>query len=79
MEIILGQKQKVLLDFLANEWIENGPNVCCLEGFSGVGKTEIARFFMDKIDKMGIPSVMVNNPYHGLSHLADLMLTLAPQ
>jgi tetratricopeptide (TPR) repeat protein len=31
------------LDWLANVWLTNGPPVCFLQGFPGVGKTDLAR------------------------------------
>ncbi|WP_439656991.1 tetratricopeptide repeat protein [Lentzea sp. HUAS TT2] len=48
-----------LSHWLRNEWLTNGPNVCCVQGFSGVGKS----FLADKlIIDSGLPSALIEVP-----------------
>jgi tetratricopeptide (TPR) repeat protein len=42
MNRLFGSAHNEILDWLAGDWLRDGPTVCLLEGFSGVGKTAIA-------------------------------------
>ena len=39
------------LEWLASVWLTNGPPVCFLQGFSGVGKTDLARDLREAAEK----------------------------
>src|SRR5689334_11482196 len=43
----IGKSRAENLDWLLNVWLKGGPPVCFLQGFSGVGKTDLARDFRD--------------------------------
>ena len=38
-----GKTRFETLDWLLNVWLKEGPPVCFLQGFPGVGKTDLAR------------------------------------
>lgn len=40
--MLIGSKHGQLLDWLAAQWLAGGPAMCFIEGFPGIGKTEIA-------------------------------------
>ena len=61
------------LAWLKHEWLPNGPPVCVISGFSGVGKTTLAR---DLADSCQVPSVYV--PVDGNDFtLDDLLFSIA--
>ena len=37
-----GANRQEMLDWLKNAWLMNGPPICFLEGFPGVGKSVLA-------------------------------------
>ncbi len=43
----IGKSRAENLEWLVNVWLKDGPPVCFLQGFSGVGKTDLARDFRD--------------------------------
>jgi hypothetical protein len=47
MKKYVGKSRKENLDWLLNVWLKDGPPVCFLQGFSGVGKTDLARDFRE--------------------------------
>ena len=59
MKQFVGKNRAENVDWLTNEWLKDGPPVCFLQGFSGVGKTDIARDFRELAEKAGRkPSVI---------------------
>lgn len=55
------------------EWLTNGPPVCVISGFSGVGKTMLAR---DLVDANKVPSVYI--PLDGSGYgLDDVLFSMA--
>ena len=49
----IGKNRAENLDWLLNVWLKEGPPVCFLEGFPGVGKTDLARDFREFAEKQG--------------------------
>src|SRR6266446_1129500 len=49
----IGKSRAENLDWLANVWLKDGPPVCFLQGFAGVGKTDLARDFRELAEKQG--------------------------
>jgi tetratricopeptide (TPR) repeat protein len=49
----IGAKRKETLDWLVGVWLKEGPPVCFLQGFPGVGKTDLARDFRELAEKQG--------------------------
>ncbi len=49
----IGKNRKDNLDWLLNVWLKDGPPVCFLQGFPGVGKTDLARDFRELAEKQG--------------------------
>ncbi len=47
----IGRNRAENLDWLVNVWLTTGPPVCFLQGFSGVGKTDLARDLRDAAQK----------------------------
>jgi len=47
----VGRNRGENLDWFLNVWLTNGPPVCFLQGFSGVGKTDLARDLRDTAEK----------------------------
>ncbi len=45
MKKFIGKSRIKNLEWLLNTWLREGPPVCFLQGFSGVGKTDLARDF----------------------------------
>ncbi len=45
MKKYIGKNRAENLAWLLNTWLKEGPSVCFLQGFSGVGKTDLARDF----------------------------------
>ncbi|MDM8558245.1 AAA family ATPase [Candidatus Parabeggiatoa sp. HSG14] len=76
-EIAMGQNQRKLLTWLREEWMGDGPNVCFIEGFSGVGKTRVARALSDSIGVTDTTVVKVDMPEMETNSIDDLLLDLA--
>jgi tetratricopeptide (TPR) repeat protein len=49
----IGKGRADNLDWLANVWLDHGPPICFLQGFAGVGKTDLARDFRELAEKQG--------------------------
>lgn len=49
----IGKNRVENLKWLTDVWLKAGPPVCFLQGFSGVGKTDLARDFRDLAEKQG--------------------------
>jgi tetratricopeptide (TPR) repeat protein len=47
MKKYIGKSRLENLDWLVSVWLRDGPSVCFLQGFSGVGKTALARDFRE--------------------------------
>src|SRR5581483_10822746 len=78
MQNYIGKSHADLLHWLLNSWLPAGPPVCVLEGFSGVGKTSLARTLMVQSPK-DMAAVMVTIPEGELSTVDDLLLDMATE
>ena len=72
----LGRRHAELSSWLAQTWLKEGPPVCFVEGFSGVGKTSLAR---DLLKNSGWNAVMVNMPDAGADQADNLFLDLTTE
>jgi len=72
----LGKSHATLSVWLSQSWLKEGPPVCFVEGFSGVGKTSLARALMLNPGRI---AVMVDMPDTGSDQFDDLLLDLASE
>jgi tetratricopeptide (TPR) repeat protein len=72
----LGKSHTTLSAWLSQTWLRGGHPVCFVEGFSGVGKTSLARGLMHNA---GWTAVMVDMPDTGSDQFDDLLLDLASE
>lgn len=70
---MLGKKHRAITDWLVNHWAKGDRRVCVLEGFSGVGKTEVASEF----ERRAGADARVDAPESG--SLDDLLLDISQQ
>lgn len=70
---MLGAKHQLVTDWLVNDWVSDNRRICVIEGFSGVGKTEVASEF----ERLGAVVAKVDAPESG--DINDLMLILSEQ
>ncbi len=70
----VGKNRTELTDWLLQTWIKEGPPVSFIEGFSGVGKTSIAR---NVIKRSELSAVIVEMPYASSDQADNLFLNLA--
>jgi len=74
---VIGQNQRDLLIWLRDEWMPDGSTVCFVEGFSGVGKTQVARALLESMEVIGTTAVKVDMPDMETNSIDDLLLDLA--
>jgi hypothetical protein len=79
MSALHGDKHKGLVAWLGDEWWNAGPTICCLEGFPGVGKTEIRRSLGGRLRAQNIQTVSVDVPEPGDAQFDDFLLSLAQE
>jgi len=60
MKQFIGKNRAGNLDWLANVWLKDGPPVCFLQGFPGVGKTDLARDFRELAENAGWKPAVIN-------------------
>ncbi|MFP3559262.1 glycosyltransferase [Paraburkholderia sp. SIMBA_049] len=70
---MLGKKHREIVDWLVKDWGADGRRVCVIEGFSGVGKTEVAWEF----EGHAPVTARIDVPETG--DLDDLLLALSEQ
>jgi tetratricopeptide (TPR) repeat protein len=81
----IGKSRADNLDWLTNDWLNQGPPVCFLQGFAGVGKTDLARDFREQAEKQGSRQLAVINEVADratpsvLESLMELSLLLSQQ
>jgi glycosyltransferase involved in cell wall biosynthesis/tetratricopeptide (TPR) repeat protein len=77
-KMAFGQQRQQLLDWLKTTWMRDGPPVCFIEGFPGVGKTALAGDLWEATKSSGTIQAcfeeVTNRP---LPSLTDLFLDLA--
>src|SRR5574342_697421 len=72
----VGKNHTELTGWLFGTWLKDGPPVCFLEGFSGVGKTSIARSLIKSSE---LRPVMVEMPDTSSDQVDNLFLNLATE
>jgi tetratricopeptide (TPR) repeat protein len=77
--LLIGQRQHDLLIGLRDKWMVNGPTVCFVEGFSGVGKTKVAQALLESMESIGTTVVRVDMPDTETNPVDDLLLELATE
>jgi glycosyltransferase involved in cell wall biosynthesis/tetratricopeptide (TPR) repeat protein len=78
MTAFYGHKHTELLDWLSGGWLSaTEPAIYWIEGFPGVGKTELQRQLSQRLGEKSIPTAYVNLLDEGVSQLGDLFLKLA--
>ncbi len=75
MTLLRATAQEQLLHWLRGDWIREGPPLCVIEGFTGVGKTTIARRLADQSTA---PTASVQVPAPD-APLDDVLLTIATE
>ena len=70
---MLGEKHRAIVNWLVDEWRSDKHRVCVIEGFSGVGKSEVASEFERRVPI----GARVDAPESG--DIDDLMLDLSEQ
>lgn len=76
---IIGKAHNDLLNWLVKDWWLNGPAVCVIQGFPGVGKNHVADVLVERLQKeRNDPlAVQVECPESHLGLVDDLYLALA--
>ena len=72
----VGKTHSELSNWLIQDWLKEGPPVCFIEGFSGVGKTSVAR---QVVQNSGWDAVIVNMPEADADQADNLFLDLATE
>src|SRR4051812_25505751 len=75
----LGKQHSTLVEWLVNDWWSSSAPVAVIQGFPGVGKTEIAIQAMTMLDQK-VPSllnILVHCPESILGIIDDLLLNIA--
>ena len=73
---LIGQGHIKLVQWLTETWLPKGPPICFVEGFSGVGKTSVARVLLRLAE---IPAVMITAPDTKADPTDDILLDLATE
>ena len=68
---MLGENHRAIADWLVSKWDADSRRICVIEGFSGVGKTEVASDF----ERRAQIDARIDAPESGL--LDDLLLELS--
>jgi len=67
----IGKNRAENLDWLLNVWLREGPPVCFLQGFSGVGKSDLARDFRELAEKQQWPDKQPKWQQAVINEIAD--------
>ncbi len=76
MSELIGTRQNTLLTHLRDEWLQRGRPICLIEGFPGVGKTDLAERL---IAQCKCKFVYVECPEIGIDAVSDLLAHLGEQ
>ncbi|MEW6288538.1 MAG: toll/interleukin-1 receptor domain-containing protein [Thermodesulfobacteriota bacterium] len=84
MKEYIGKNRTENLKWLTDVWLNVGPPVCFLQGFSGVGKTDLARDFRELAEKLGMKPAVINEiadrpTPNVIESLMELSLVLSQQ
>jgi len=66
MTELVGTAHRQLLDWLVQVWWPQGPPVCVIEGFPGVGKTRIAEDLLGRLEASVPLTPMLECPSAGV-------------
>lgn len=67
----VGKSRLENLDWLLKVWLKEGPPVCFLQGFSGVGKSDLARDFRELAEKQTEPEGKLCWKHAVIEEIAD--------
>jgi tetratricopeptide (TPR) repeat protein len=76
MSELIGSGQHRLLAKLRDEWLQRGGPICAIEGFPGVGKTDLAERLITKVNKK---FVFVECPEKDIDATSDLLAHLGQE
>src|SRR5437879_1814494 len=76
MSEFIGKRQIQLLMHLRDEWLPRGRSICIVEGFPGVGKTELAERLITLIP---CKSVYIECPDKDLDAASDFLAHLGEE
>lgn len=80
MQHLIGHAHSELFGWLSKTWFREGPPVCFVEGFPGVGKSSLARSLMQVVQSQpDWVSVMVAMPEGETDPVNDLLLDLGSE
>jgi glycosyltransferase involved in cell wall biosynthesis/tetratricopeptide (TPR) repeat protein len=74
----IGRARSDLYDWLTGTWLDDGPPVCFLQGFPGIGKSELARDVRTFAQQRHIPSAIAEVTSSTMT-LNDLLFALSGQ
>jgi len=78
MKSYLGRSRKDTLDWLLNIWTKQGPPICFLDGFPGVGKTDLAIELLNSIERRGgWDHAVIDEISEGSSSVVDALMELS--
>jgi tetratricopeptide (TPR) repeat protein len=78
---LFGEQHHAILDWLIKDWWQKGPPVAVIQGFPGIGKTEIALHAVTEFRKTRprAPAVLFDCPETRTSLADDLLLSIAEE
>ena len=77
---LIGKEHNTLLEWFLNYWMTGSASpVCFLEGFSGTGKTTLARMLLEKVINEKLTAVMITAPETEKDPTDDILLDLAAE
>ncbi len=78
---LFGTQHQALLEWLSNDWWSKGPPVALLQGFPGIGKTEIALRMMEQLLSQNplLPMTRFICPETRTGAADDLLLTIGEE
>jgi hypothetical protein len=79
MSKLYGQVHRELLAWLSGPWWNDGPALCWVEGFPGVGKTELHRHLVEALRSRSRPTAYYELPDDGADLMEPLLFTVAQE
>jgi MoxR-like ATPase len=80
MSELIGKLQNKLLEQLRDEWLQRGRPVCVIEGFPGVGKTDLAEHLIAQSQRkcgyVECPEKDIDATSDLLAHLGEKLATV---
>lgn len=78
---LFGEQHRAICEWLVGDWWQKGPPVAAIQGFPGIGKTEIALRAITEFKKAhaNLPAVLFDCPESKTGLADDLLLTLAEE